>query len=133
MAIFRQTISKRLTINTLEGHPGGLGVTLDNGAIAEAATFLTPEEVDKLVMSALIMTRPEDLDPNSEEDYEAAVDAVRVWRATRATRGSVRRRDAERDAVMKEAGYVRLTYTEAGPALRRLVDQLIEARKAGQQ
>lgn len=39
-------------------------------------------------------------------------------------------RDAERDAVMKEAGYAALTYTEAGPAVQFFVDRLIEARKA---
>lgn len=134
MTIKRDVIAEGVVLNTTSDRPGHLCVTVhDYGGGFPRFRYLTPEEVDKLVLSALSMTKPEDLDLNSEEDYQDAMDAFRVWQGTRATRESVRRREDERDAVVKEAGYRRVTYAESGPAFRYLVDQLIEARKAGQQ
>lgn len=132
MGLKHQPINDRLTVNT--NTPGYLTLVIPSreGLDRRQAT-LTPKEVDQLVLSALSMTKPEDLDPNAEEVYEDAMEAIRVWLDTRDTRESVRRRDAERDAVLKEAGYVRLTYAEVDSPFRYLVDQLIEARKAGQQ
>lgn len=133
MAIFRQPISDLLTLHTTTPSEGKLSISikLDRDGFLPIA-HLTPEEVDKLVLSALSMTKPEHLDPNAEEDYQEAMDAVRVWQGTRAGREGVRRREDERNAVLWEAGYRSLRYAGAGPAVQFLVDQLIEARKAGQ-
>lgn len=133
MSIKREVIAEGVALSAHEDRPGHLCVTVhDDAGGYPRFRILTPVEVDKLVLSALSMTKPEDLDPNAEEDYEAAMNALYIWQGTRAGRESVRQRDAERDAVMKETGYRSLTYAEAGPAIRFLVDQLIEARKAVQ-
>lgn len=132
MGLNHQPINDRLTVNTNAGIPGSLTIAIPsrNGLDRRQAT-LSPGEVDNLVLYALSMTKPGDLDPNAEEDYQAAMAAVRVWQSTRATRESVRRRDAERDQILKDAGFS-LPYWNSAPAVQFLVDQLIEARKAGQ-
>lgn len=134
MTAKREVIAEGVVLSTTSDQPGRLCVTLydDAGGFRLGHRVLTPEEVDKLVLSALSMTKPEDLGGYAEVDYQAAMDAVRVWQGTCALRGSVRQRDTERNVVMWEAGYRSLTYAKAGPAVQFLVDQLIEARKAGQ-
>lgn len=134
MTAKRDVITEGLVLNTTSDNPGRLCITVHDpdGGRYPRFRILTPEEVDKLVLSALSMTKPEDLDPNAEEDYQAAVEAIRAWQGKRAARESIRQRDVERDAVLREAGYVQPMYAGAGPAIRYLVDQLIEARKAGQ-
>lgn len=133
MTTYRQTINDLLTLHTTTTSEGRLSISIkqDRDGFLPIA-HLTPEEVDKLVLAALDMTKPEHLDPSAEKDYQAAIDAVYVWQGTRAGRENARRRDAERDAVMGQAGYSSLTYANAGPAIQFLVDRLIEARKAGQ-
>lgn len=133
MGLNHQPINDRLAVNTNAGIPGSLTIVIpSSNALDRRQATLTPGEVDQLVLYALSLTKPEDLDPNAEEDYQAAMAAVRVWQSTRATRESVRRREDERNAVLWEAGYRSLRYAGAGPAVQFLVDQLIEARKAGQ-
>lgn len=133
MGLNHQPINDRLAVNTNAGVPGSLTIVIpSHGDLDRRQATLTPGEVDQLVLYALSMTKPGDLDPNAEEDYEAAMEAVRVWQGTRARREGVCRRDAEREAVMKEAGYRNLTYADAVPPLQFLVEQLIAARKAGQ-
>lgn len=130
MGLNHQPINDRLTIST--NAPGSLTIVIpSHDDLDRRQATLTPEEADQLVLHALGMTKPEGLDPNAEEDYEAAMEAVRIWQATRAARESVRQREAERDQVLKEAGF-RFPSVNQSPRVHYIVDKLIEARKAGQ-
>lgn len=130
----RQTINNRLTLYTQEDHPGRLGVIIDGGAGSKSAalTYLSPEEVDHLVLHALGMTKPEDPDQMAEGDYAYAVSAVRQWQATKAQIETRRATAAERDQILKDAGFT-APHTSLSPMVQNLVDQVLTERRKAEQ
>lgn len=133
MATKSQPISPALVLGTAEGRPGYIYVTsLGKGFEDPRTAELTPEEADQLVLHALSMTAPPDLGINEGAAFQSARDAVRAWQVVRANHESLRQRDAERDQLLKDAGF-KNPYTSMPDPVRALVDMVITERRKAEQ